>query len=131
MAALALPLPRGHSIDRIAVVLPAHNEEEHLGRALLAVQRAADALHRLRPDVDVRVTVVLDSCTDGSAGIAARLRCGGPPLQRPRSKPPQRRGKPRGRHPGRRYRRSPAEAARQTLDTAAVGGTDVAGQHGR
>jgi glycosyltransferase involved in cell wall biosynthesis len=70
MAALALPLPRGHSIDRISVVMPAHNEEEHLGRALLAVQRAADSLHRLRPDVEVRVIVVLDSCTDGSAGIA-------------------------------------------------------------
>lgn len=73
MVALALPLPRGHSIDRICVVLPAHNEEEHLGRALLAVQRAADALYRLRPDVEVRVTVVLDSCTDGSAGIAAEF----------------------------------------------------------
>ena len=71
MAAHALPLPRGYSIDRIAVVVPAHNEDEHLGGALLAVQRAADALHRVRPDVDVRVTVVLDSCTDGSAGIAA------------------------------------------------------------
>ncbi|MHA7221798.1 glycosyltransferase family 2 protein [Arthrobacter sp. RHLT1-20] len=72
MAAHALPLPRGHAIDRVAVVVPAHNEDEHLSRALLAVQRAADALHRLRPDVDVGVTVVLDSCTDGSAGIAAR-----------------------------------------------------------
>lgn len=71
MAALALPLPRGHSIERISVVLPAHNEEEHLGRALRAVQRAADSLQRLRPDMEVRVTVVLDSCTDGSAGIAA------------------------------------------------------------
>ncbi|MET1022514.1 MAG: glycosyltransferase family 2 protein [Arthrobacter sp.] len=74
MAALPLPLPvpRGHSIDRIVVVMPAHNEDEHLGLALLAVQRSADALHRLKPCVDVRVTVVLDSCTDGSAGIAAR-----------------------------------------------------------
>lgn len=72
MAALALPLPRGHSIDRVAVVIPAHNEDAHLDRALLAVQRAADALHRHQDDVDVHVTVVLDSCTDGSAGIAAR-----------------------------------------------------------
>ena len=72
MATHALPLPRGHSIDRIAVVMPAHNEDQHLGCALLAVQRAADVLHRLRPDVEVRVTVVLDSCTDGSAGIAVR-----------------------------------------------------------
>ena len=43
MATHALPLPRGHNIDRIAVVLPAHNEDEHLDRALRAVQRAADA----------------------------------------------------------------------------------------
>ncbi|HSN37670.1 MAG TPA: glycosyltransferase [Arthrobacter sp.] len=72
MAALALPLPRGHSLDRIAVVLPAHNEDEHLGRALDAVKCAADSLHRLRPDVEVRMIVVLDSCSDGSAAIAAR-----------------------------------------------------------
>jgi glycosyltransferase involved in cell wall biosynthesis len=71
VAAYALPLPRGHAIDRVAVVMPAHNEDEHLGRALLAVQRAADALFRIRPGVEVGVTVVLDSCTDGSAGIAA------------------------------------------------------------
>ena len=70
--ALVLPLPRGHGIDKITVVLPAHNEEEHLGRALHAVQRAADEVGRRRPEIAVGVTVVLDSCTDGSAGIAAR-----------------------------------------------------------
>ena len=131
MAALALPLPRGHSIDRIAVVLPAHNEDEHLDRALLAVQRAADALHRVRPDVDVR--------RDRGAGQLHRrlrrhrgpVRCGGPPLQRPRSGLPQRRRQPGGRHPGRRNRDSPAAAARQAVDTPAVGGPDLAGQHRR
>ncbi|MFF2031021.1 glycosyltransferase [Arthrobacter sp. NPDC058192] len=72
MAALAaLPLPRGHRIERVAVVMPAHNEEEHLGPALQALQQSADALRRVRPDVVVRATVVLDSCTDGSAAIAA------------------------------------------------------------
>ncbi len=71
MAALPLPLPRGHRIERVAVVMPAHNEEEHLERALRALQRAADALHALRPGVDVGVTVVLDSCTDGSAAVVA------------------------------------------------------------
>ncbi|MET4093614.1 glycosyltransferase family 2 protein [Arthrobacter sp. UYCu712] len=73
MAALALPLPRGYAIDSVAVVMPAHNEAEHLERALFALQRAADELHRHRPDVGVRVTVVLDSCTDGSAAITARI----------------------------------------------------------
>ena len=72
MAACALPQPRGHKIDRVAVVIPAHNEDRHLDRALRAVQRAADALNRLRPEVEVGVTVVLDSCTDDSAGIMAR-----------------------------------------------------------
>jgi glycosyltransferase involved in cell wall biosynthesis len=71
MVALAQPLPRAHGIDRIAVVLPAHNEDEHLGGALLALQRAADELHRFRPGVAVGVTVVLDSCTDRSADITA------------------------------------------------------------
>ena len=78
MAALAQPLPRGHSIDRIAVVIPAHNEDEYLGRALLAVQRAADALQGMRPEVEVQVAVVLDSCTDGSAGITAGFEAADP-----------------------------------------------------
>ncbi|WP_223987687.1 glycosyltransferase family 2 protein [Arthrobacter sp. NicSoilB8] len=71
MAALPLPLPRGHRIERVAVVVPAHDEEAHLGQSLRALQRSADALHSARPDVDLRMTVVLDSCTDGSAAIAA------------------------------------------------------------
>ena len=67
----ALPLPRGHRIERVAVVMPAHDEEDHLEQALEALRRSADVLHRARPDVDLRVRVVLDSCTDGSAAIAA------------------------------------------------------------
>ena len=67
----ALPLPRGHRIDRVAVVMPANNEEDHLELALEAVQRSADALRRVRSDVETRVTVVLDSCTDGSAAVMA------------------------------------------------------------
>ncbi|MCB5272789.1 hypothetical protein BJG92_00292 [Arthrobacter sp. SO5] len=53
-------------------MMPAHNEGEHLEAALLAVRRAADALRRIRPEIAVSVIVVLDSCTDESAGIAAR-----------------------------------------------------------
>lgn len=71
-AASALAPQRRPGIDAIAVVMPAHNEDQHLERALAAVQCAADGLQRRRPDVAVRVTVVLDSCTDGSADIAAR-----------------------------------------------------------
>ncbi len=58
-------------ISTVAVVMPAHNEDQHLDRALRAVQRAADELRRRRPAVVVRVMVVLDSCTDGSAAITA------------------------------------------------------------
>ena len=67
----ALPVACTQGIDTIAVVMPAHNEDEHLGTALLAVQRAADAVSRHRPEVAVGVTVVLDSCTDGSASLSA------------------------------------------------------------
>lgn len=62
--------PRG-GIDAVAVVIPAHNEEQHIDRALRAVRRAADELQRQEPAVVVRVTVVLDSCTDRSAALAA------------------------------------------------------------
>ena len=82
MAALVLPLPRGHGIDKIAVVLPVHNEDEHLGRALHAVQHAADELGRCRPEIEVGVTVVLDSCTDGSAAPHGGIRGRGPAFQR-------------------------------------------------
>ena len=67
----SLPLPSGHRIERVVVVMPAHDEEAHLGPALHALQRSADALQCARPDVDVHATVVLDYCTDGSADIAA------------------------------------------------------------
>jgi glycosyltransferase involved in cell wall biosynthesis len=58
-------------IDRVEVVVPAHNEDQHLDRALAALRAAADALQEERPDVQTAITVVLDSCTDGSADIVA------------------------------------------------------------
>jgi len=58
-------------IQHVAVVIPAHNEEQHLGHALAAAGRAADLLESERPDVEVQVVVVLDSCTDRSPSIAA------------------------------------------------------------
>lgn len=61
----------GQHIDRVAVVVPAHNEDQHLDRALAAVRAAADTLQRERPEVETAITVVLDSCTDRSADIAA------------------------------------------------------------
>jgi glycosyltransferase involved in cell wall biosynthesis len=58
-------------IDRAAVVVPAHNEDQHLDRALSALRAAADALERERPGMRLSITVVLDSCTDRSADITA------------------------------------------------------------
>lgn len=56
-------------IRELGVVLPARDERDLLPRALDAVLRSRDALHDA---VDVRVVVVLDSCTDDSAAVVAR-----------------------------------------------------------
>jgi glycosyltransferase involved in cell wall biosynthesis len=54
----------------IGVVIPAHNEERELEQCLAAL-RVAAADPALRGET-VRVTVVLDSCSDGSRAIAER-----------------------------------------------------------
>lgn len=63
----------GDSVTAVCVVIPARNEEARIGRCLDAVRAATDHLHRssARP-IGVRVVVVLDRCTDGSADIVAR-----------------------------------------------------------
>lgn len=53
------------------MVVPVHNEEDHLDAALTGVTAAASRLQLAQPGIGVRVLVVLDSCTDGSAAIAA------------------------------------------------------------
>ncbi|WAP51949.1 glycosyltransferase family A protein [Arthrobacter sp. ATA002] len=58
--------------DRLAVVLPARNEEELLPAALSSIRTAVRALVAAE-QVEVSVTVVLDSCTDGSEKTAARI----------------------------------------------------------
>lgn len=52
----------------IGVVIPAHDEEAHLGACLDSVRRAA--MHPGLGGEPVRILVVLDSCSDGSAAIA-------------------------------------------------------------
>lgn len=61
------------AVRDVAVVIPVHNEEEHLERALTGVEAAVASLLRLQPETGVRVLVVLDSCTDASAAIAAHF----------------------------------------------------------
>ncbi|MCO4238256.1 glycosyltransferase family 2 protein [Pseudarthrobacter raffinosi] len=60
-------------IAQVAVVIPVHNEEPHLARALAAVSAAADALQHSQPDTDVAIVVVLDACTDSSGAVAAHI----------------------------------------------------------
>ncbi|WP_456269201.1 glycosyltransferase [Kushneria sp. AK178] len=59
---------------RIGVVVPAHNEEQHLPACLASLCRTAD--HARGLGHEVTLVVVLDSCRDGSASaiedIAAR-----------------------------------------------------------
>ncbi len=60
------------SVRRVVLAIPARNEETLLGECLSGVQRAVDALHRVRPDIKVATVVGLDGCTDRSAAVAAR-----------------------------------------------------------
>jgi glycosyltransferase involved in cell wall biosynthesis len=57
--------------DVVHVVVPAHDEEALLGACLASISAAAARLQAEAADVAVRTTVVLDSCTDGTAAIAA------------------------------------------------------------
>jgi glycosyltransferase involved in cell wall biosynthesis len=59
-------------VAHVAVVVPAHDEEELLPACLDALRRAADRLQAVSPATTVEIVVVLDQCTDGSAGIVAR-----------------------------------------------------------
>lgn len=59
------------SVDRVLVVIPVRDEASLLARQLAAVATARAALRRTRPDVEVGTTVVLDSCRDASADVAA------------------------------------------------------------
>jgi glycosyltransferase involved in cell wall biosynthesis len=63
-------------IGHVGVVVPVHNEEQHLARALTGVRAAADALQAGQPRVGVNIMIVLDSCTDGSHEVAARFAAG-------------------------------------------------------
>lgn len=56
----------------VHVVVPARNEEQLIGRCLDALSDARTALRAERPTLEVRVTVVLDGCADGTAAIVRR-----------------------------------------------------------
>jgi glycosyltransferase involved in cell wall biosynthesis len=54
-------------VNRVAVVVPAHDEQELLPACLAALRRAADALGR----TPVEIVVVADDCRDRTAELAA------------------------------------------------------------
>ena len=58
-------------IRRIAVIVPAANEEEHIGGCLSAIRAAAGCLYR-ETGIPARVILVLDRCLDQTATIARR-----------------------------------------------------------
>jgi glycosyltransferase involved in cell wall biosynthesis len=58
-------------IRRVAVIVPAANEEQHIGPCLTAIIAARSHLYRAVANVSVQIFVVLDSCHDGTPQIAA------------------------------------------------------------
>lgn len=63
-------LPSG-AVDCLHVVVPARDEAEFLPRHLESVYAAAEVVRAAMPGLQVRATVVLDSCTDESARVLA------------------------------------------------------------
>jgi glycosyltransferase involved in cell wall biosynthesis len=56
---------------RVDVVVPAHDEEETVVECLRSLLRARAHLLRRRTDLECRIVLVLDACTDRTAELAA------------------------------------------------------------
>lgn len=56
-------------VDAVAVIVPAHDEEQLIGACLASIDIAARAARAVVPSVGI--WVVLDACTDRSAALAA------------------------------------------------------------
>ena len=69
---LAGPAPVRRSIEVVHVVVPARDEAARLPRLLASLEAAALRVLSSSPGLEVRVTVVLDSCVDASRCV---LRC--------------------------------------------------------
>ncbi len=61
----------GSGDQRISILIPVHNEEQHLSATLESIQLAIENLHRSSPGVECNVHVALDNCSDQSALIAS------------------------------------------------------------
>ncbi|KTR51649.1 MULTISPECIES: glycosyltransferase [Curtobacterium] len=62
------------SAARVDVVVPVHDEEGTMRAALDALAAAVTTLRTAHPSVRSGVTLVLDGCTDGTAGIVEATR---------------------------------------------------------
>lgn len=58
------------TIELLHVVMPARNEEQLVGPALIALDGAIETLHRVAPRMRSRATIVLDRSTDRTADVA-------------------------------------------------------------
>jgi glycosyltransferase involved in cell wall biosynthesis len=58
-------------IRRIAVIVPAANEEQLIGNCLSGIRAARAHLYRASPGIQVRIVVVLDSCRDATALVTS------------------------------------------------------------
>jgi glycosyltransferase involved in cell wall biosynthesis len=58
-------------IRRVAVVVPAANEERHIGKCLSSIGAARRHLYQSHANIQVRIVVALDDCVDSTAAIAA------------------------------------------------------------
>ncbi len=58
-------------VERVHVVVPAHDEEGLLPRCLASVHRALAALRASLPHLETRLTVVADRCRDATVALAA------------------------------------------------------------
>lgn len=60
-------------IRHIALVIPAHNEEEHIALCLNALQQSIAYLAQAFAQIQVSIIVVLDNCTDKTQNIIENL----------------------------------------------------------
>ncbi len=66
------PIAGAHLIEILAVVIPARNEEQRIGRCLASVNRAIARFAQHFPTVHCTTVVVADRCGDRTAELAAR-----------------------------------------------------------
>ncbi len=61
---------------RLDVVVPAHDEQDRILACLEALATAVTTLRHQHPEASVHVTVVMDGCTDDTAGLVASFAAG-------------------------------------------------------